>query len=422
MITWRQIHAGDVVAGRDGRHWRVIERGEPAAWLAAGETGPFVLSYEGSTLRVGMRLDDPAPLVARAEGLDDDAAAVQTMINGGVPVEVISEQFSPPASAPAADVKRDRWGRYVLPHPITGAEQSWVRVTTVARTLADEYNLTAWKMRQVARGIARRPDLAAGAAAADPEADKGALNKIAEQAMEAVASGAGATMGTALHSLTATIDRGGDLPDGLSEAVTRDLWQYVKCMKGHGLRAQAIERIVCLPEYGVAGTFDRIVSQPSGNAHAAALTVLDVKSAKDVTYSWLETAMQLAAYARASHVWDAAAREWLPMPEVDQTRGLVLHLPAGKGAAQLYGIDLIKGWQAFRHAIDVRDMRTESKSWGWVVANDPAAAFLLRVRRAADQDELAALWDEGQRRGLWTEEVNEAAAYRFDEIYGTTDT
>jgi hypothetical protein len=413
MTTWQHVHAGDVVAGRDGREWTVSERGEVSTWLAQGPMIRFTLLRGDGMTGVSVRPIDPAPLVRRGEGLADDAAAVELLMRQGIEVEVVSEIMAPAAST---EVKRDRYGRYLLPDPATGQERSWTRATTVARTLADEYNLTQWKLRQVARGIARRPDLAAGAAAADPDADKGTLNKIAEQAMEAVASGAGATMGTALHSLTATIDRGALPPDGLSEGVTRDLVAYKKCINEHGLSVVEVERIVCLPEHGIAGTFDRIVRQPAGNAHADPLTILDVKTAKDVTYSFLETAIQLAAYAHASHVWDPATGRWGDVPPVDQTRALVLHLPSGQGRAELYGVDIAKGWHALNLAMAVREARTAGKSMGWVVRKDPAAAFLLRVRRAADQAELAALWDEGQRRGLWTPEVNAVASDRFEDL------
>jgi hypothetical protein len=63
----------------------------------------------------------------------------------------------------------------------------------------------------------------------------------------------------------------------------------------------------------------------------------------------------------------------------------------------------------------VREMRSGAKSLAWVVKpDDPTAVALHQVSQAADQQALAALWDQLNRRGLWTEEVNAAAHARLN--------
>jgi len=67
--------------------------------------------------------------------------------------------------------------------------------------------------------------------------------------------------------------------------------------------------------------------------------------------------------------------------------------------------------------MDVRAARSGAKKLAWVVApGDPATVALHRVTLATSRAELAQLWDELNRRGLWTEEVNSAAVARHEQI------
>ena len=93
-------------------------------------------------------------------------------------------------TGPGKGVSRDRWGRPLITPPEGGKAVPYVRVTTLAGTLEDTYNLGKWQQRQVAMGIAARPDLVALVSAA--RGDKGALNAVCEQAHEAAASSAAA--------------------------------------------------------------------------------------------------------------------------------------------------------------------------------------------------------------------------------------
>ena len=70
------------------------------------------------------------------------------------------------------------------------------RATPVAEVLDDRYNLELWKMRQVAVGLSRRPDLLAKIAADDT--DKKVVNAACSEAMDAAESGAAATQRTYL--------------------------------------------------------------------------------------------------------------------------------------------------------------------------------------------------------------------------------
>lgn len=423
MSTWGAVHVGDTVRGVDQRPWTVVGARRGATWLGSGKTDVHLALRLGErTVRVSRGVGEPVELVERADH-SAEAAACLALLDTGMTFDLLEETLSDPFAAPAAapaKVKHDRFGRYLLPDPETGKERAWTRATTIARTLVDEYNLTRWKLRQVAKGMALRPDLVAGAAAADPEEDKGTLDDIAEKAMERAGSSTGGTLGTALHNFTKRLDRGepaGSL--GVPAALTPDMAAYVDTMNRHRLRVrpETVERIVVLPELGVAGQLDRLVGQPPGQTKAAALAVLDLKTAKSVDYSGLEIAIQLAIYAHAPLMWDPVRQAYEPMPEgVDRDRALVLHLPAGKAHGEVYGVPLIEGWEYVHLAMRVREARNRGKGLLWLVEPGPADLALHRVRRAPDRAELARLWEQLHPQGLWSEEVNAAATARLAEL------
>src|SRR5262249_15935096 len=110
---------------------------------------------------------------------------------------------------PRPEPKRDHFGRYLIPDPVTGEERTWTRATTWAQTVAGTFALEKWALRQTALGFARRQDLLVGVAAVhDPETKEGKrkLNQFIRQAQEASATTARATIGTALHSFVEAID------------------------------------------------------------------------------------------------------------------------------------------------------------------------------------------------------------------------
>lgn len=247
--------------------------------------------------------------------------------------------------------RRDRWGRYLLPDPVTGEERTWTRATTIANTLSDPWGLVDWKLRMAVKGVATRPDLYALAASLPLDSGKKQLNEVARDAIEAAGGSSGRNLGTAMHEFTAQVDRGEEpeVPYNLHP----DLDAYRAALRTYGVRILPglVERIVCIPDLGIAGTFDRIIVwDPSAY-------IADVKTGADLSYSWLEIAVQEALYANAEYLWDAEAEEWGPRYPVDRTQGLVMHLPVGQARCELYWVDLEIGWEAVTLAVDVREWR-----------------------------------------------------------------
>src|SRR5262245_1123897 len=316
-----------------------------------------------------------------------------TQRGGGV------SQFSTPRPEP----ERDRWGRYVIPDPDTGKKRTWMRATTFAKTLSDMYGLGKWQERMVAKGVSLRSDLYA-LAAATPVADETKFDKICADAKEAAKATSGANLGTALHAFTEQIDMGQKIE--VPAPWDADIAAYQAALAEAKIRVdrQWIERIVLVPQYGVAGTLDRIVW-----ALDQGRTVADVKTGKDLSYSWCEISIQLALYANATHTYDLATGDIVPMPEVNQDKALVFHLPVGQGRCEIHEVDIKAGWEAAYWARIVRDWRARKNiATSYRISYQPTLDD--QIARAPDRTALEALY--GQYRGDWTDAHTAAAQAR----------
>lgn len=253
------------------------------------------------------------------------------------------------------EVPRDRYGRPLITPPDGGEPVAYTRVSTLAKALDDLNNLMAWKQRKVIEGVLRRPDLltrASGAIAnGDPDTDwptKRALNDVCRDACEAAGASKGSSAGTGFHSLTEAIDRGEE-PLFVTDADRLRLDAY-RAATGH-LEHLDIETFVVNDTVRAAGTFDRLVRCPDG-----AVRVADLKSGKSEADYPLATTLQISIYANGLR-YDPATGERSPLhPDLDLTRGLLIHLPPTGGCA-IFELDLTVGWQAAQCAASVREFR-----------------------------------------------------------------
>jgi hypothetical protein len=222
---------------------------------------------------------------------------------------------------------------------VTDKPKAHSRVTSFARKLEDEFTLTKWKMRNVLIGAAQRPDIIAATLAS--VSYKGALDKLAEAAMDAAKANVGRELGTALHTLTEQADSGitVDMPSPIRE----DIAAYTQCLADLGVTVTRMEEVVVIPDLKLAGRFDRLINV-MGTTY-----VMDLKTGADLSYSWNSIAIQLALYAQAATIYNPVTCTHEPMPAVDQRRGLVVHLPAGQATATPYWVNLAEG----RRGIDL---------------------------------------------------------------------
>jgi hypothetical protein len=245
---------------------------------------------------------------------------------------------------PAPQIKRDRYGRPLITPPDGEEPVPYVRATTWAGTLDDTHGLIDWKCRMTALGIADRTDLRIATAA--HRDDKKELDSIVEQAQEASASSAAATMGTAVHKVTELIDTGkptGRIPD----EIAADVAAYQKATAA--MKMLAVETFVVVDQYRVGGTFDRQIGF-EGSAYIG-----DLKTGASLKYGVGKFAIQLALYSRGQ-AYNFTTGERTPL-QVDQDWGIVIHLPVGKGECTVYWIDLAAGWEAVEYCRWVREWR-----------------------------------------------------------------
>lgn len=325
-------------------------------------------------------------------------------------------------AAKTDEVPRDRWGRYLLPDP-TGkvrGRTAYTRATTFAKSCSDTYTLSMWGERMVAHGLAIRPDLYA-LACSTPLTNRDALNKVTEQAKEAAGAKSRASLGTALHTFTEQYDRGA--PSTAPVSLAPEVVAYASLVTQLGIEMVAIERVVVVPEMGVAGTFDRIgrlsrdLPTTFGVIKADEHVIVDLKTGRDLSYGWGEIAVQLALYSRGAGMWRQGTDKYDPMPAVRQDVALVIHLPvredpATEATATLHAVDLAEGWRAAQLCHEVRQWRKHRELAHEIVVSEtaptaPAPALRAptyeeRIAAASSTAELSVIWRDARSRGLWT--------------------
>lgn len=317
------------------------------------------------------------------------------------------------------EIPRDRFGRPMIMPAKGTRRQAYRRVTTFVGCLDDMNGLLKWKARQVAYGMGQRRDLVLAAAAADP-ADKKLLGDVAEKAAEHALSGAGATIGTAVHALTERIDHGKPLGPVPHEAEA-DIAAYVKATKD--IEWLGIEAFRVHDEWKVAGTADRI-----GKIDGRRPMIFDIKTGS-VDYPH-KMAMQLAMYAR-SVPYDITTDTRGEDPEpINLNTGIIIHLPAGEGRCDLYEIDIAKGWGACLLARKVWDWRGtkdlthkigDERNSMWEVSNSTAEppTWESLIATASTVEELRLIWARAKECGQLTPELRAQCTQRSEQLTAT---
>lgn len=256
-----------------------------------------------------------------------------------------SDEFTIHQEAP-----KDRWGRYKISDPVSGKDRGYTRVTTIAKTMDDTGSLADWKTRMAITGLVKRPDLLAQASTNLEDRTK--LNRLAEDAIEAAGAYGRANLGTALHAITEQLDLG--LKPEILPQLAPDIDAYLNGIAGADITMhhQYIEVLLINDEFEYAGTADRIVTLSDGR-----MVIFDLKTGTDLSYSYGNIAVQLAAYANAEWVYDWKSGARTPLPDIDKTQGIICHLPAGEARCEFHTVDLTAGYEALKMSFAVRNWR-----------------------------------------------------------------
>lgn len=273
---------------------------------------------------------------------------------------------------------RDQWGRYLLPHPVTGfysdgrgtagRRNGWTRATTFAKAAADTFALTRYDERLTLVGATLRADVLALAHGKQVREDAKELNQLVLQVKEAAGAKVAANIGTAVHGFTEHVDARQMGLEDVPEAYRNHVGQYLTELANAGLTPVPglIERTTFVDQWnGIAGTFDRVLYHRPSNTYV----IGDLKTGRDLKYGRMEIAVQLALYAHGINrhgVYDWNAGQWNREMHDGRTIrvrtdfGVVMHLPiqgAEAGTCSLKRINLAAGWDTAQVCADVLSSR-----------------------------------------------------------------
>lgn len=294
-------------------------------------------------------------------------------------------------------VRRDRWGRYLVVPPDGKKPVGYTRATTIAKTLDDTSALMSWGERMVAIGLSQRPDLLAGVD--DVRSDSKALNRLCEKAKEAGGATVRRDLGTALHSILERAWLDDDYVPPAAHVDDVNAVQRQLALAGLEPVDGMNERIVVSDRYKIAGTFDLLLKdRVSGEQYVA-----DIKTGSSVKYGSVAFSIQLSIYANADAVYeqgvaaDGSQDRRSAMPEVSKSRAVIIHVEPGSGVCELHWLRLDADLLSL--AVAVREARRSQMLEPLTAADLPDSSEddrWLRKRiaaiREANPKMLAARW------------------------------
>lgn len=257
-------------------------------------------------------------------------------------------------------IELDSQRRYILPHPETGDNAKWIRVTRFITAIDDTEALRKWELRSLMRACAAQPSALTRLRPASG-GPKWAVSRDDDDLVDDLLTGArsSADDGTRLHRVLEDFDRDGTEPENEADRA------YVLAYSGELRRAgfspcpDLIERVVVSTEYpvgrhhGIAGTVDRwlmatqTVRMPDGGAvNPGGMVIADIKTGQrppDDKYVAAKYCRQLSAYASARWMFDGDDT-YIDTPAVPDW-GLVIHAPAAADPPEcsLWWMDLDEG-------------------------------------------------------------------------------
>ncbi len=254
-------------------------------------------------------------------------------------------------------IRRDQWGRYKVLPPGGKKPVGYARATTIKSAIEDTANLQNWACRMTALGLAHHADLLAKLRLCSAD-DRKAIDSIVDQAKTAGGADIRRDLGTAFHEV---IERACTDPTFIvPDAYVADVQAFRDTLAAAGLEVvdQLSERMVVWHEHQIAGMFDLVLRDETGQQYIA-----DLKTGSTVTYGALGFSAQLAIYANADGLYtqgaaaDGSQDILEPMPDVSKSAGVIIHLQPETGVCDLYWLDLEVGLEAVELALQVRAVR-----------------------------------------------------------------
>ena len=273
-------------------------------------------------------------------------------------------------------VKRDHWGRPWVsqdgsPLRYEGGKKSpvngiaYTRVSTLAETLDDKSGLLDWSAANAAIGVVRDASIYAqiahlASAHTDPwnvPAAKQQLKPLVARAQQMAGSDSAAGMGTAFHGLAEIVDQGED-PEFAPPPMRPWLAAYREALTDW--EVLDTEVFVVNDELQTAGSLDRLLR----HRKTGRVVVGDVKSGRSDPDYPMKVTIQVAIYAHGERYDQESGKREPLHEEIDLERGLLIHAPirgGGEPKVGLYPLDLVKGWELAKLAVQIRAARKMPK-------------------------------------------------------------
>lgn len=264
------------------------------------------------------------------------------------------------------EIKRDRYGRYLLPDPETGEIVAWTRATTVAKKADDDGTLRNYDRRMIALGLTGSPDLLAMVAACSPD-DRRELDEVCEIAYDRGGGTAKARQGTANHKLIERVIKGELAMKDIPSQYRPDIEAFFREVERCGFDIEVTELVVLNPLIASAGTTDLgLRSREDGF-----LYVGDYKSG-NVHYAWDGIGVQLAIYTKATHAWVNGELRDITEMGIRTDRAFIFHGPYGTGECQCYEVSGLDGvWPVVEAATAIRAWRGQGKKLATLYKAEP---------------------------------------------------
>lgn len=322
-------------------------------------------------------------------------------------------------------------GRYHAPHPVTGKNAAYTRVTNFIKLASDHFALDQWSGRMTLLGLVRNPKIlpkvvgifdGTESASIVAKKEREFLNGLVEDAKTAAGHKDRANKGTALHDHTEMVDTGRRKMEDIPEEFRAEVQVYREALADQPFEVvpYLVEKSTAHTGLGVAGTFDRVyrvtrdhtVSLPNlgeVELYAGEHVIGDVKTGDSLEYALLEIATQESCYARGVNESGVAVAYGRPptwrwvrpgesliegddsymVPKVREDIGVVMHVPYAGGQCTVEWLDLKAGWANAELCKEVQDMqkakinrnvRAAGKTYGApksapVPAADPAKGY-----------------------------------------------
>lgn len=340
----------------------------------------------------------------------------------------------------AIDSNRDQWGRPKIMLPDGSKEVGYRRASSYGSPLESSAALEKWKLRQVARGIARRSSLRLAVTRAETGLDgdwdeakaaKKELDDLCEQAMDVVGSGDKASIGTSLHHVFELVDLGRD-PGHVPEEWRGDLAAYRSLTDGV-FRTLSVERFVVQDDHRVAGTLDRAVEvlvptpvhDRDGNVVAnldpGSVVIGDVKTSGSMDFAGCKFGVQCWCYATGKP-YDPVEKVRVPWghdtPRTDWA--VIFHVASGSGIAALYWVNLTEAAEAADH------VRGDYSWRNWrgkklITKGRKVEDFHAICAQCSSVDELMGVYQRAVAAGAWDEVLKARFSRRKRELSERTE-